>query len=342
MRPFPFFLSVVVVVREQGHKLGPRLKTLNDQLNAMVDNHELVVVENGSADATLAHLTALTAEDGQPDLQVYALNKTVERDVAAWIGAEHARGDYVAIFDLEVDSTDALAKMLAKVSVGCEVVFAHNASQERLPVGYRLARKAFHRFYALFSGVHLGHQAPPFRLLSKRVVNFILQHPHPSLTYRHLPVTGGFAVARVDYESAFGTKVRPSFSAAFNRGIRLLVSTTRAPLRLVTFLCAFGAMANLSYSVYVVLVAVFKRDVAPGWTSSSLQQSGMFFLLSLVLLVLAEYIMHMAALSGQGPEAFVKTELTSTHIRAQRKLNVRGADAAFAARKEPVRPSEFL
>lgn len=107
-----------------------------------------------------------------------------------------------------------------------------------------------------------------------------------------------------------------------DRGLRLLVSTTRAPMRIVTSLALFGAVANLVYSVYVVLVGLLKADVAPGWVSLSLQQSGMFFLISMVLLVLGEYILHMASLSNEGPPYHVGQEFTSAHMSRREKLNI--------------------
>jgi hypothetical protein len=93
-------------------------------------------------------------------------------------------------------------------------------------------------------------------------------------------------------------------------------------MRLVTALSMFGAAANLAYSIYVVAVGIFKADVAPGWTSLSLQQSGMFFLISLVLLLLGEYILHMASLSNEGPLYHVAQEFTSARLTNREKLNV--------------------
>lgn len=104
--------------------------------------------------------------------------------------------------------------------------------------------------------------------------------------------------------------------------MRLLVSTTRAPMRLVTSLSLFGAVANLVYCVYVITVGILKTDVAPGWISFSLQQSGMFFLISLVLLVLGEYILNMASLSNEGPLYHVGQEFTSARMTRLEKLNV--------------------
>ncbi|WP_443200796.1 hypothetical protein [Pseudomonas sp. GM25] len=81
--------------------------------------------------------------------------------------------------------------------------------------------------------------------------------------------------------------------------MRLLASTTQAPMRIVTGLSIFGAVANLVYGIYVTIIALLKNDVAPGWVSLSLQQSGMFFLICLVLLVLGEYILNMVSLSNE-------------------------------------------
>lgn len=96
-------------------------------------------------------------------------------------------------------------------------------------------------------------------------------------------------------------------------------------MRIVTSLSLFGALANLLYSVYVVLIGIFKRDVAPGWISLSLQQSGMFFLLSLVLLVLGEYILNMVRLNNEGPPYHVSQELTSARLIRKERLNVEEA-----------------
>ena len=101
-----------------------------------------------------------------------------------------------------------------------------------------------------------------------------------------------------------------------------MVSTTRAPMRLVTVLSLFGAGANLIYSLYVVLIGLFAENVAPGWVSMSLQMSGMFFLISLVLLVLGEYILHMASLSNEGPQYHVGQEFTSARMTRLEKLNL--------------------
>ena len=93
-------------------------------------------------------------------------------------------------------------------------------------------------------------------------------------------------------------------------------------MRLVTFLSLFGAVANLVYSFYVVAVALVLDNVAPGWVSISLQMSGMFFLISLVLLVLGEYMLNMASLYNEDPDYQISQEFTSALTSRASKLNI--------------------
>lgn len=322
MTYFPVFLSVVFIVRNESSRLEAILTEAIDKVAGIVSDYELIVVDNASTDDSVKKLQDLTAEGGLPNLQVYALTKEVERDTAAWVGLENALGDYIGVFDPLLDDVDIIPRMLEEAVTGADVVFATNTHKLVQSWAYKAAYAAFNGMYKYFNGLHLSKEAPLCRLLSRTVVNFVLQHPAPETSYRHLPATGGFARSYLEYRSMPRASERKSVREAVNRGMRLLVSTTRAPMRLVTLLCLFGAVANLVYSLYVLLVGMLKSDVTPGWTSLSLQQSGMFLLISLVLLILSEYIMHMVSLSSDGPSYHIAKEFVSVKMTRNERLNI--------------------
>jgi polyisoprenyl-phosphate glycosyltransferase len=321
---FPCFLSVVFVVRNESERIESILFEATSVIASIVSDYELIIVDNASNDDSISVMKRLTGEDGFANLQVYALTKEVDVDTASWVGLENALGDFVAVIDPMIDDIHFLPEMLNKAIGGADVVFVSNEQKPAQSLAYRAAFAAFHMLYHWFNGIHLAKEAPQYRILSKRVINFILQHPKPAMTYRHLPATGGFARSHLSYSyCASPTFQRPKrLGDSIDRGIRLLVSTTRAPMRLVTALSLFGAIVNLVYCGYVVGIGFFKTDVAPGWISLSLQQSGMFFLISLVLLVLGEYILNMASFSNEGPLYHVAQEFTSARMTRLDKLNI--------------------
>lgn len=325
----PIFLSLVIPVRNQSEQIQHMLTGIGLVLGRLVSDYEIIIVDNASNDDSLFRYKALTSPDGFPNIQVFALTKEVDFDTAVWVGLESALGDFIAVIDPLNDDISFLSEMLDAATKGADVVFAFNQRMMPQRIVYRSAYAIFNMLYKMFAGIHLAVEAPQYRVLSKRVVNFILQQPQPSMKYRHLPATGGFSRVNLSY-STEPKNYRPKhLGDSIERGMRLLVSTTRAPMRFVTTLSLFGAVANLCYSIYVVAIAFFKTDVAPGWISLSLQQSGMFFLISLVLLVLGEYILNMVSLQDDGPQYHVGQEFTSASMTRHQKLNIEEANVSF-------------
>lgn len=329
MSYFPIFLSVVIKTENNAEDIRAVLENATKKLSKLVSDYELVVVDNASSDNSVAVLKELTTAEGLPNLQVYALTKEVDADTAAWVGLENALGDFVAVYDPISDDLTVLPEMLDKAVSGSDVVFANNNIKPKQTFGYSLANSLFNFMYKKFNGVNLAKDAPQYRVLSKRMINFILQHNQPAVSYRHMPATAGFVKSYVEYETSPKKPSTKKLGESIEKGVRLMVSTTRAPMRLVTFFSIFGAAANFIYSLYVVLVALFVENVAPGWVSMSLQMSGMFFLISLVLLVLGEYILHMASLTNEGPQYHVGQEFTSVKMTRLTKLNLEEASSTL-------------
>ena len=325
-RKFPIFLSCVLVMRNQASNIKILLDEATVLLSGLVSDYELIVVDNGSEDQSLEILRNLTGENGLPNIQVYGLAKEVDADTASWVGVENALGDFVAVIDPDRDDIHFLAEMLDKALGGYDLVLADNELKAHDGRVYLALSSMFNFLYMRFTGVNLSQEASQYRILSKRVVNFIMQHPMPVVTYRYLPSSAGFEKIRLSYKAAVKAVSTKKIGEGFNRGMRLLVSTTRIPLRLTSALSLMGAVANLIYSFYVIMIALFKSDVAPGWTTLSLQQSGMFFLISLVLFILGEYILQVASLSSEGPIYFVAQEFTSARMTRREKLNIEDND----------------
>tara|TARA_R110000796_G_scaffold54365_1_gene127156 strand:+ start:13547 stop:14209 length:663 start_codon:yes stop_codon:yes gene_type:complete len=193
---FPVFLSVVFIVRNHSAMLASMLQEAEATISAIVSDYELILVDNASDDDSIATLKSMTGESGIANLQVYALTKEVDADTASWVGLENALGDFVAVIDPLTNDIGFVPEMLDKAMGGADVVFAINDQAPRQSLAYRAANSVFQYAYKWFNGIHLAREAPQYRILSKRVINFILQHPQPAMTYRHLPATAGFAKGR--------------------------------------------------------------------------------------------------------------------------------------------------
>jgi hypothetical protein len=115
---------------------------------------------------------------------------------------------------------------------------------------------------------------------------------------------------------------RRSLREAFHDALRLLVSTSHTPLRLVSALGILAGTLNLCYVLYVLAIYFFKKEVAPGWATLSLQSSAMFFFVFLILVSLSEYIVQILTESQDNPLYHVENDRTSTITAGTGRRNV--------------------
>jgi hypothetical protein len=90
----------------------------------------------------------------------------------------------------------------------------------------------------------------------------------------------------------------------------------------MTALSVAGATINIIYMGYVLAIHLFKEEVAPGWVTMSLQISGGFFLISLLLALLSEYILQIHGRAVRQPAYYISQEFRSNRMNREGRLNV--------------------
>lgn len=317
------FVSVVLVAKNDLPRVIVNIPRIVATLTGIVRDYEIVIVDNASSDGTVQALQELTRLDGQPNLQVFGLLTNVDSDIAMSVGIENALGDFVVILDPGENNFDIIPRMLDAASLGTDVVYAKNLTvADNLSFAFKLANRLFFSMYRRFTGLDLSQDSSGHRVMSRRVVNYVLEDAHTDLAYRHLPASGGFSRETFDFRSEGHLNSQRRLSENVGRGIRMLVSTTQVPLRIVTMLCLLGAMATVLYSVYVLVVSLTNPSVSPGWASMSILVSAMFFMISVVLLVLSEYVLQAGKLSQPVRRHYIAQEFTSERIIRLERLNV--------------------
>jgi polyisoprenyl-phosphate glycosyltransferase len=319
----PALLSIVFPVQNEAGILPEIIARIERIISSLASDYEIVIVDNGSTDQTSTILQQLTSESGEANLQAYTLAGRVDDLTARWVGIENSLGDIIISIDPRHGDIDHLELLAREAANGNDIAF----TRRTFPRGPRslprtLVYKAFGVATKVSTGLDLDSYSTSLIAISRKVINYLLQFPDPQIKFRNLASTTGFRRTSITIplkrSNGRDIKLRESLS----RGIQLVTSSSENPLRLATSLSAFGAFASFAYSVYIVLIWAFKENVAPGWVSLSMQQSGMFFLISLVLLVLSEYVLEISRKANSGPAYYIANELTSAKLTRKERLNV--------------------
>ena len=315
---------MVIPYHNDDHSARAVLESVSATVGPLVADYEIIIVDNGSDDDQFADYLALMGDDGLPNVQVYRLLTRVENDIAAWAGVENSLGDYVLVYNPRSEDLSALPEALAEVAAGTEVIFLRNLAGTDFGFFQSIGGPLYRWLFRKLTGIDLRLEATPGRLISKRVVSFLLMQSNPGMVYRIFPARAGFIKKTLTYVGQ-RPRIRQGSLERIRSGMRLLISTSMAPLRLVSLATLAGAMLNVLYSIYVLIIALLKPDVAPGWTTLSLQQSGMFFLISMILFVLTEYMIQLVRWQARGPNYLVDSERTSVMLSRRQRLNIEQA-----------------
>lgn len=269
-------LSIVVPVHDEAENLPLLVERLRPVLDAEASAWEIVCVDDGSRDGTLAVLRDLHRAD--PRISAISFSRNFGKEVAIAAGLDHAHGDAVVIMDADLQHPpEVIPAFLAKWREGILNVYGQRADRDSESRLKRNFAKAFYRLFASFGETELPEGAGDFRLLDRRVVEALRALPERARFSKGLYAWVGFPSAGVPFEvaeRAHGqTKFR--FRKLFGFAFDGLSSFSTVPLKIATWLGVLIAIiAALTGLFFLVRTLLFGTDL-PGFPS--LIVSIMFF-----------------------------------------------------------------
>ena len=309
-------ISVILVTQNSKTYIEQAIESLAAKLSTHYKDYEIVVVDDGSRDRTAEVIEALQKRIA--NIQLYVLPRSYGEAIATIVGLDNAIGDYVAILNAETDSPETVIQMVELAQAGVDVVYGVDEKRAAL---YDKLAKVFYRTFARMTKSDIPQEASRFRLFSRAVVNYITAVNDRHHLLRVLPAISGFKHTTIPYNSKPSSKKR-SLLGRVGEGISVLFNSSVKPLRFATYTALTAGFLNLLYAVYVVIIALIKPDVAEGWVSLSLQSSGMFFLISLVLTIISEYLYGIMERTQNRPLYHIARESSSVVFKRKQELNV--------------------
>ncbi len=260
-------------------------------LRALSPQVELIVVDDGSRDDTVAVVTALQQQ--HPQLVLLQLSRNFGKEAALSAGLDHAQGDVVFIMDSDGQHPVALLpRMLQAWQQGAEVVYAVRRTRDDQTALHRKLAGAFYGLVNWGARVKVPADAGDFRLMDARVVRALRELPEQHRFMKGLYAWVGFRSLALDYEplprqaghSHYGLR------GAFRLGTTGLLAFSAAPLRLMGLVGVLLALAALGYGLWVVGEYFVLGIVVPGYATIVV---GMMFLAGVQLMavgLLSEYV----------------------------------------------------
>jgi len=326
-------LSIVVPLYNEAaglallhERLGELAKNLRQRYGLAC---EVVYVDDGSADATLAIARGLAAV--ALDIQVVSLSRNFGKEAALMAGLDHARRGAVLFMDGDGQHPpDLIEKLVGHwIEGGYDVVYTAKANRDNEPF---LRRLAVHGFYSLINwGARqkIPEDAGDFRLLSPRAMAALRQLPERNRFFKGLASWIGFRQIRVDYEPAARAHGVTTFSPGRLVGLSIegLTSFSVAPLRFASLLGVLLATVAFLFGLSILWETWTTGKSVPGYPSLVIGVMTIGGVQLIMIGIVGEYIGKILSELKARPIYFV-AEHSEKRVEAETSASAGGRTAA--------------
>ncbi|MFW6359534.1 MAG: glycosyltransferase family 2 protein [Chroococcales cyanobacterium] len=290
-RPKPKYSFVIPIYNEENNipELYQRLIKVCDRLDGEV---EIIMIDDGSRDRSIKLLRELHEQDSRVCYLSFARNFGHQTAVTA--GLNFVRGKAIIVMDADLqDPPELIPEMVKLWQQSYQVVYAKRRKRHQESWLKRLPAYLFYRLLRRLADVEIPTDTGDFCLMDRCVVNVLNAMPERNRYIRGLRAWIGFHQTYLSFERdpRFSGEVKYTFAKSLSLALNGLVSFSRVPLRLSTYL---GLLAALLALIMACLV-LYWRLVAPNspLTGFATIMIAIFFLGAVQLVsigILGEYI----------------------------------------------------
>ena len=297
-------LSVVVPVKNEEDGILPFVTRVGAILDGVAEGGgwEILFVDDGSTDATLAAIVACNLTDAR--VRGLSLSRNFGKEAALSAGLDHARGSAVIPMDVDMqDPPEVVPEMVAKWREGHEMVFGVRRCRDSDGWAKRITAGLYYRAHNIVSSDKIPENAGDFRLMDRKVVDVIRAMPERNRFMKGLFAWAGFRQAAVEYDRAereTGT-TKYNYWKLWTLALDGITSASTVPLRIWSYIGAVVALFVLGYAGLIAAQTIIFGNRVPGYASimTSVLFLGGIQLISLG--VLGEYVGRILTETKQRP-----------------------------------------
>ncbi|WP_405264721.1 glycosyltransferase family 2 protein [Methanobrevibacter sp.] len=261
-------LSIICPCFNEEMSINIFYQELIDQISSL--NYELIFIDDGSSDDTLSNIKNLA--DLDENIKFVSFSRNFGKESAIYAGLELSSGDYVVLIDVDLqDPPNYIPEMINIIeSTDYDIIATRRVSRKGEPVIRSFFARLFYKIINKVSNLDLVDGARDYRLMTRQVVDSILELNEYNRFSKGLFNWIGFKTKWLEYENIERKTGETSWSfwLLVKYSIEGIVGFTTVPLQIST---VFGIIFSLIAFILIIFIVIRKllySDPVAGWTST--------------------------------------------------------------------------
>lgn len=259
-------ISVILPAYNEEENIRPTARTLEDVLVQAHIPYELIFVSDGSKDGTFPRILELAKAD--PRIRGLEFSRNFGKEAAIFAGLSAMKGGCAVVMDCDLQHPpQTVVEMYHLWEEGYEIVEGVKTSRGRESAAYKFFARSFYRTISSLTGFDMENTSD-FKLLTKNVVDVLLDLPERKTFFRALSFWVGFKTCQVQYQvaqRAYG-KSKWSFFGLARYAVSNIISFSTQPLTVVSYMGVLSLLTGLIVGIQT-LVRWFSGKALEGFTT---------------------------------------------------------------------------
>lgn len=266
-------ISVIVPCYNEAEALPhflPEIKRVADQMaQSFGVSFEVLFVDDGSKDATLSLLRQAAREDAR--VRYLSFSRNFGKEAAMYAGFQHAKGDFVAVMDADLQDPPALLpEMYAALQTGeYDSVATRRVTRKGEPPIRSFFARCFYKIINKISDADIVDGARDYRLMSRPMVDAILSMGEYNRFSKGIFGWVGFRTKWLPYENVerVAGETKWSFWKLLKYSIQGIVAFSTAPLVIASVAGIVLCAAAFVMVMWILIKTLAFGDPVGGWPS---------------------------------------------------------------------------
>lgn len=229
---------------------------------------EIIYVNDGSSDGTVAEVKKLRTKDERVHLVSFSRN--FGKEAAMFAGLEKSKGDYVVMMDVDLqDPPSLLPEMFHYINEGYDSVATRRVTRKGEPPVRSFFARMFYRLMKKISQTEMMDGARDYRLMTRQMVDAILSMKEYNRFTKGIFGWVGFNTKWLEFENVERARgeTKWNFWKLLKYSLEGIVAFSTVPLQIASFAGVFFCIVAFIMMVFIIVRKMIFGDPVSGWPS---------------------------------------------------------------------------
>lgn len=263
-------ISIIVPCYNEEQALPLFYEETTRVLKQMNCDYELLLINDGSSDKTLPLMRSLAQKDEH--VHYLSFSRNFGKEAAMFAGFEHAKGDYVAVMDADLQDPPSLLPQMMELieKEAYDSVATRRVSRVGEPKIRSWCARQFYKIINSCSDADIVDGARDYRLMKREMVEAIVSMREYNRFSKGIYGWIGFRTYWLPYENVerAAGETKWSFWKLFKYALEGIINFSQVPLSIASWMGIIFTLVAFVLMLFVILRRLIFGDPVSGWAST--------------------------------------------------------------------------